>query len=264
MTAFLDGSGPRAFAHRGWHCDELAGCENSMAAFRRAVDEGFRYLETDVHVTADGTLIAFHDLVLDRVTDQRGLVAHTPDPVIERARIGGRQPIPLFAEVLDLMREHPQVRVNVDPKTDAAVGPLLDALRGSGLVDRICVGSFSDARLKVLRQALGPDLATSTGPREVARLVGRARWMPGRSRPPRPRGAFTRPVATQVPIRFGKVPVLDRRFVERAHLEGLEVHVWTIDDPAEMHRLLDLGVDGLMTDRPDVLRDVLRARGSWD
>ena len=129
MTAYLDGSGPRAFAHRGWHIGDLAGCENSMAAFRRAVDEGYRYLETDVHATADGVLIAFHDSHLDRVTDGHGRIADLRWDQVRRARIGGREPIPLMAEVLDAL---PNTRFNIDPKSDRAVGPLIDLLPSVG------------------------------------------------------------------------------------------------------------------------------------
>src|ERR1700712_799722 len=172
MTAYLAGSGPRAFAHRGWHVGDLAGCENSMAAFRRAVDEGYQYLETDVHATADGVLVAFHDNRLDRVTDRRGRISQLTWDEVRVARISGREPIPLMSEVLDAL---PDTRFNIDPKSDAAVGPLIDLLRTSGAVDRVGLGSFSDHRLEVLRGALGPGVATSLGPRGVGLLVAATR-----------------------------------------------------------------------------------------
>ena len=250
--AFLDGPRPRAFAHRGWHTGDLAGCENSLAAFRRAVDEGYRYLETDVHLTADGVLVAFHDAVLDRVTDATGPVAGATYARLREVRIGGREPIPTMAELLDAC---PDARFNIDPKSDAAVGPLLDLLHEARATDRVCVGAFSDRRLRSVRGAGGPSIATSLGPREVARVLRAARF--GRTVPPLPA------VAAQVPLRFGRIPVTTPRFVITAHRAGLEVHVWTIDDPGQMERLLDLGVDGIMTDRPELLRDVLRRRGTW-
>ncbi|GGL91547.1 glycerophosphodiester phosphodiesterase family protein [Nakamurella endophytica] len=255
MTSFLDGPRPRAFAHRGWHTGDLAGCENTLAAFRRAVQEGFRYLETDVHVTLDGQLLAVHDSSLDRVTDLSGRVAELPWTRVRQARIGGRERIPLFDELLDLLRDHPDVRLNVDPKADAAVDPLARALADAGLVDRVCVGSFSDRRLRAVRAAAGPRLAVSLGPRAVARLVlaGRTRT---RIRVP---GA----VAAQVPVRYGRVPVVTPGLLRAARRSGLEVHVWTVDDADDMRRLLDMGVDGLMTDRPAVLRSVLQQRGAW-
>lgn len=255
-SRFLDSPTPRAFAHRGWHVGDLAGLENTMPAFERAVAEGYRYLETDVHATADGVLVAFHDGVLDRVTDRTGAVSSTTWTDLQQARIAGREPIPTFEQVLELAKDHPQLRLNVDPKADTSVGPLLDALAGSGLSDRVLLGSFSDRRLRYLRKALGPDQATSMGPREILGLVRRSRISLGAPKP-------HRAVAAAVPLSANGIPVLTGHFVRRAHAENVEVHAWTIDDPATMERLLDLGVDGIMTDRPDLLRDVLERRGAW-
>jgi len=252
MVGYLSGPGTRAFAHRGWHIGELSGCENTMAAFGRAVDEGYRYLETDVHATSDGVLVAFHDDHLDRVTDRRGRICDLTWDEVSEARIGGREPIPTMAEVLEAL---PDTRFNIDAKSDASVGPLIDLLRTSGALGRVGLGSFSDRRLKSLRRALGPGAATSLGPRGVGRLMVAARL----GRTPRIGTA----VAAQVPVRFGRVQVVSPAVIRSAHAAGLEVHVWTVDDSAEMHRLLDLGVDGLMTDRPDTLRTVLTDRGIW-
>ncbi len=252
MTGYLAGSGPRAFAHRGWHIGDLAGCENTMAAFRRAVDEGYQYLETDVHVTADGAVVAFHDYHLDRVTDRRGRIAELSWDEVSSARIGGREPVPLLTDVL---RAFPETRFNIDPKSHAAVGPLVQVLRDCDALDRVGLGSFSDARLAALRRAVGPEVATSLGPRGVGRLLAAGVvGFPARAAPAK---------AAQVPVRFGRLPVVTPRFVRAAHRNGIEVHVWTVNDDAEMRRLLDLGVDGLMTDRPDVLRTVLLDRGQW-
>jgi glycerophosphoryl diester phosphodiesterase len=251
VTAYLEGDPPRAFAHRGWHIDELAGRENSMAAFRRAYDEGFRYLETDVHATSDGKLVAFHDPSLGRVTDRQGQIAELSWAEVSRARIGGTEPIPLMA---DLLEEFPDARFNIDAKADPAVGPLADLIRCTGAKDRVCLGSFSDRRLAALRAAVGPRVATSMGPREVFRLARAARL----------RRRFATPaVAAQVPVAFSRVKIVTRAFLDTAHRAGVEVHVWTIDDESEMRRLLDLGVDGLMSDRPDRLRLVLTERGAW-
>jgi glycerophosphoryl diester phosphodiesterase len=165
-VSFRDTPGHRAFAHRGWHTGDLAGLENTLLAFRRAVAEGFRYLVTDVHATADGVLIAFHDAMLDRVTDARGPVAALTYREVRRALIGGREPIPTLAEVLEAC---PDTHLNIDPKSDSAVEPLLDVLTQERTWERVCIGSFSDRRLAAIRRAGPRGLATSLGPRAPGR-----------------------------------------------------------------------------------------------
>lgn len=240
---FLDWPGPIAFAHRGGASEAP---ENTLPAFRRAIDLGFTYLETDVHVTSDGVLVAFHDDDLQRTCGRPGRISELPWSEVSAARVDGREPIPRFDELIDAF---PTARWNIDCKTDAAAPALVSAVRRHRLLDRSCLGSFSDARLRRLRRELGAGALTSMGPREITslKLVGRrgAAWV------------------AQVPVRHGRIPVLDARFVGRAHRVGVHVHVWTVDDPVEMTRLLDLGVDGIMTDAPAVLRDVLRSRGDW-
>jgi glycerophosphoryl diester phosphodiesterase len=246
---FLDWPGPLPFAHRGGASEAP---ENTMPAFAQAVDLGYRYLETDVHVTADGVLVAFHDDRLDRVTDRMGRIADLPWREVQQARVDGREPIPLLE---DLLGTWPDVRVNIDPKHDSAVEPLAEVLLRTKAADRVCVGAFSDRRIARVRSLVGPNLCASMGPRQVAALTAVSRGLPGGSR-------VTAPCA-QVPPRQGRLPLVTRRFVDAAHARGIQVHVWTIDDPVEMARLLDLGVDGVMTDRPLVLRELLQSRGEW-
>jgi len=246
---FLHWAGPIPFAHRGG-ASEVP--ENTMPAFEHAVRLGYRYLETDAHVTADGVLIAFHDDRLDRVTDRTGVIAELPWSEVKQARVGGREPIPLLE---DLLTAWPDVRVNIDPKHDGAAEPLAAAIVRTQTVDRVCVGAFSDRRIEVVRSLVGPGLCTSMGPREVAQLVAASRGLPGGSR--------LRSPCAQVPANQGRMPLVTPRFVATAHRLGVQVHVWTIDDAAEMTRLLDLGVDGIMTDRPQVLKDVLTDRSEW-
>ena len=245
---FLLHEGPIPFAHRGGAGDWP---ENSMEAFANAVDLGYQYVETDAHVTADGVVIAFHDDHLDRVTDREGLISDLPWSEVSQARIDGRAPIPLLE---DLLATWPELRINIDPKHDEVVEPLAALLTRTRALDRVCLGSFSDRRLDEFRTRFGSDVCTSMGPKGVARLRAASFGIGRRT----PAGD-----CLQVPTHAGKVPLVDSRFVRRAHRMDLPVHVWTIDDPDEMHRLLDLGVDGIMTDRPAVLRSVLEARGSW-
>ena len=256
LDAGLDQPGSvLAFAHRGgaFH-PEIEGLENSLVAFRHAVELGYSYLETDVHATRDGGLFAFHDRVLDRVTQHRGTLAELTSAELGRALIGGREQIPTMESLLE---EFPDVRFNIDLKADAAVEPLVDLLDGMRAHDRVCVGSFSQRRLARFRRLVGGRVATAAGPLEVAlfRLLPAARLvdvLPGRG-----------PAALQVPWRRKGFSILTRGLLDRAHALGVHVHVWTVDDPQQMRELLDMGVDGLITDRTDLLREVLLERGQW-
>ncbi|GLY50173.1 glycerophosphodiester phosphodiesterase [Lentzea sp. NBRC 102530] len=249
---YLAGPRPRAFAHRGWHVGDLAGMENSLSSFRRAVQEGYRYIETDVHATADGHVVVHHDDTLDRTTDAQGLLASLPWTEVSRARVGGREPVARLADVLE---ELPGTFFNIDVKSEQAVEPIITLLRRTKALHRVCLASFSDARLARLRKIAGPELLTSLGPRSAAALWA-ARRLPLAA-------AAVRGQVAQVPVSRGNLHIVDHRFVQAAHRRSLEVHVWTIDDATDMHALLDLGVDGLVTDRPDVLREVLQSRNSW-
>ncbi|MGA4847622.1 glycerophosphodiester phosphodiesterase [Streptomyces sp. G5(2025)] len=236
-------------AHRGGAAD---GLENTAAAFRRAVGLGYRYIETDVHATADGRLVAFHDATLDRVTDAAGRIIDLPWSQVRHARVAGTEPVPLFEELLETF---PDVRWNVDVKADPALAPLLDLIRRAGAWDRVCVGSFSEARVARAQRLAGPRLATSFGTRGVAALRLRSYGVPAVVR----RSA----VCAQVPETHGGIRVVDHRFVRAAHARGLQVHVWTVNDAERMAALLDLGVDGIVSDHIETLREVLEGRGSW-
>ena len=212
---------------------------------------GYQWVETDAHVTSDGVCLAFHDDRLDRVTDQVGIVGELPYSKVKTALVDGREPIPLLE---DLLGSFPQLRVNIDPKHNDSLAPLIEVIKRTNSVDRVCIGSFSDARIARIQQAFGPQLCTSLGPKAIARLRGGSYGIPA--------GRFDAACA-QVPHKFKGVTVTDERFVRRAHRAGLQVHVWTIDDPDEIKFLLDLGVDGIMTDRPATLKEVLQERGEW-
>ena len=241
---YLDWPGPIPFAHRGGASDVP---ENTMAAFEYAVNLGYRYVETDVQVTSDGVLVAFHDNDLRRTTGRVGRISDLPWSEVRSALVDGLAPIPLLE---DLLGTWPDLRVNIDCKTDAAVDALVSALRRTDSLDRVGLGAFSDARLRRLRKELGTGACTSLGPGGVAALrFGRPRT--------------TAALAAQVPVKQGPLTVTNRRFIDKAHALGLAVHVWTIDEPAEMHRLLDLGVDGIMTDKPELLKNVFEERGVW-
>ncbi len=246
--AYLDHPGPIPFAHRGGASEHP---ENTMPAFAHAVDLGYRYLETDAHATADGVLVAFHDGALDRVTDRSGVIASLPWESVRQARLPGDVGIPLMEELLTAW---PDVRVNIDLKHEASVAPLAEVIERTAAHDRVCVASFSGKRLDRFRRLTAGRVCTAIGPFDIARLRGAGFGLPAKG--------FAGGCA-QVPVRQGPVRILDKRFMAGAHRVGLPVHVWTIDDPVEMERLLDLGVDGIMTDRPSVLKEVLLRRGLW-
>lgn len=247
---YLETSKPIAFAHRG---GTSAAPENSMRAFQHAVDLGYRYLETDVHATADGHVVAFHDNDLQRTCGSSLKIAEATIDELDSARIDGTDPIPMLTEILNAW---PEVNLNIDCKSDAVVAPLIQQLRSSKCLDRVCIGSFSDKRLARIREEFGSSVCTSMGPREVATLV-----MSTHARVPiRP---TRHALVAQIPVQQGPIPVVTKRIVQRAHDLGLFVHVWTIDDPQEIGRLLDLGADGIMSDDTIALRDVFSARGIW-
>jgi glycerophosphoryl diester phosphodiesterase len=237
---------PLAFAHRG---GAAAGDENTVAAFGRAVALGYRYVETDVHATADGVPVVFHDRDLRRLTGVADRVGALRWADLATVRIAGESTVPRLDDVLAAW---PSVRFNIDVKSDAAAAPAVSSIQRVGALDRVLLASFHDARLARLRRLAGPTVATSLGRSGVIRVrLGSLTGVPVRLPPS--------VVAAQVPVPL----VVDRRFVAYMHRLGRQVHVWTIDDPVEMGRLLDLGVDGIMTDRLEVLREVFVARGHW-
>jgi glycerophosphoryl diester phosphodiesterase len=241
---FLDAGGPIAFAHRGAAPD---GLENTFAAIDRVVGLGYSYLETDVRSTRDGVAVLMHDAHLGRTTDRSGSIAALPYREVARARVAGLEPVPRLDELLG---SYPDLRVNLDVKAPSAVGPLVEAIRRAGAIDRVCVGSFHDRLLPAVRFRLGARLCTSLGPRGILALrLGRLR--------------ATSAGCAEVPPGLGPIRVIDQRFLAAAHGLGLPVYAWTINGRAEMNRLLDLGVDGIMSDDAPGLRDVLLARQAW-
>lgn len=253
--AFLESEHPLAFAHRG---GTNAFPENTLAAFANAVEMGYRYVETDVHVTLDGHLVAFHDPQLDGVSDGRGEIKSLTLAEVTSASIlsadGEAHSVPRLAEILG---SWPDLRVNIDPKSDRAVEPLTRMIREFKATERVCIGSFADQRIWRCRRALGGDLCTSMGPLEMARLRAGSFRRPGR------RIGSYRAGCAQVPEFYRGHKLIDERFMDYASEADLAVHVWTVNTRADMERFLDLGADGLITDQLDVLRCVYTQRNIW-
>lgn len=241
----LDPAWPIAFAHRGGH--DVAP-ENTMASFEHAVSLGYRYLETDAHLTVDGVLVSFHDPDLNRTCGIDARIGEMTAAQVAEARVDGEHPIPLMSDLFDAF---PAAHFNIDAKSDESVEPLCDLVRALDALDRVCLASFELKRLIRMRALLGNGLITNMSPVEVGSLLTVGRVI-GRAH----RNA-------QVPPSTGRLPVVSPRFIDNARRRGIDVHVWTINERAEMERLLDLGVDGVMTDETTLLRDVLVERDSW-
>jgi glycerophosphoryl diester phosphodiesterase len=251
LHPYLQVPRPFVLAHRGL---ATAAPENSMAAFEAAVAVGVTHIETDVHATADGTLVVFHDARLERLTDLTGPVADVTWTTLQRARLGAER-VPLLEDVLAAW---PSVRLNVDVKSAAAVAPFADLVRRTRTTHRVCVASFSDRRRRAAVRALAGTgrVAYSLGLSGSTAVVALAAAGAATSVV---RRSLQGAVALQLPDRAGPVPVVTRRLLRAVHVAGAQVHVWTVDDPVRMRELLDLGVDGIVTNRADLAVPIARA-----
>ncbi len=273
-------STPLLYAHQGGAKEAPS---STVFACREALAAGANALELDVHRSADGHLVVCHDRTVDRTTDASGDIASLtlaelqlldnaywwiPGELAIRGRDERSYPHrgraatdPAFriSTLEQILIEFPSTVLNLDIKRRGTNGngyerEIADLLRRHGRTNDVIVASFHNESLAAFRE-YAPDIATSMGPRDVTRLL--AALVPG----VRPRIRFHPSiVAAQLPIHARQIPLVTKRLVDVAHHHGLAVHVWTIDDPAEMHRLLGLGVDGIMTDRPSVLSCVVRGR----
>lgn len=250
---------PMAIAHRG---SRLLWPENTLPAFQGVADLGLEFFETDLHVTRDGVLVAFHDDLLDRTTDTKGPISERWWPELESVDAGHNFAphagypwrgkgvrIPRLDELMDTFTE---VGFILDLKQAGTEEKLAELLQLRGWEDRVIVGSFSDIRMRRFREASKGRVWTSSGPVEAAAhwlALRLGRQLPGAAR------------AIQIP------EYLFQRLVggklESVHAAGRQVHVWTVNDPEAMNHFLDEGVDGIITDRPDLLRALLERRQQW-
>jgi len=250
-------SGFAAMAHRGgglW--EPNVGKENTFYAFSQAVSLGYRYVETDVQATKDGRLVCMHDTTLERVAGTAGAVKDFTGDELSGIRVAGTEPIPFFADVVDAL---PGIRFNVDIKTDDAVVPLARAVEVHNLWDRILVDSFSQMRISQFRTLTSGRVPTAIAPVGVAWTA----FVPVLS------AIVSSPAAAmQVPVTQKAGPVtldvITPRIIARVHRLGKVVHAWTINEPGQMEQLIDWGVDGIITDRPDLLKEILVRRNLWE
>ncbi len=258
-TMFWESDLPLAIAHRG---SRLLWPENTMMAFQGAVDLGIRFLETDVHRTADGVLVCFHDDSLHRTTDGIGPVRdHMWSEIRDRdagfwfaphqgfPERGRRVTVPTLQEAMEAF---PGVGFVLDLKETGFERELAGFLKKHGWQDRVIVGSFSDRRLRTFRKASDYQIATSAGPAESIAIFAASR---------RGRTLKTPARALQFPEEFMFRTLADRSLIEVSEAVDRQVHVWTVNDPSAMSAFLDTGVHGIITDRPDVLVDLIEARG---
>lgn len=246
-SAFFDHPRPIAFAHRGGAREAP---ENSWTAFEHAVSLGYSYIETDVRASADGVAVAFHDPTLGRLTGAQGALSATSWAQLRRLRLADGQAVPRLDELLSAW---PSLRWNIDVKADEAVGPVVACIKRAGAGERVLVTAFSDRRVAKLAAAL-PTVATGAGRNAVAAMLLAARLGLART---------ARSAAFQVPPSYRGVKLVSARFIAACHRSCAQVHVWTVDDQGQMAKWLDLGVDGVMTDRPSVLKALLAQRGQW-
>ena len=245
---YLDHPRPVAFAHRGGAAHRP---ENSWAAFEYAASLGYAYLETDARSTADGALIAFHDADLDRATDRTGTVRKLSWREVSAARIAGTEEIPLLE---DLIGSFGEVRFNIDLKDEGTIGPLAGLLKRTRAWDRVCITSFSGARLLAAQRSLDRPVCLAVTPAAIVAL--RYLGVPG-ALLARGLAAYGAQCA-QVPRK-----IATRGFIRRAHELGLAVHVWTLNTRAEIEAALALGADGVLTDEVALLKEIRMERGQW-
>ena len=236
------------FAHRGGGAEQP---ESSARAFAAAQALGYRYIEIDVQATADGRLIVFHDDTLERTTTGTGIISTLPYEVVREALIDGTELILTLEQVLE---DFPDICFNIDIKTEQALQPTLDLMGKMKCFERICLASFSDNRLAKVRHHLGPDVCTSAGPKSVFALKLGSWGLPMSASPVH---------CAQVPVSEYGVTIVTRGFISHCNTLGIAVHAWTIDDEDDMRRLIRLGVNGLITDRPSLLKQVAMEEGVW-
>ena len=234
------------FVHRGG--DEVE-TENTLEAFKYSSELGFVYIETDVQATKDGHIVIFHDHNLKRMA---GINSKIGDLTLAQIRSielleGGK--IPLLSEALE---SFPGLRFNIDIKTEDALSETIQIIKNMECLKKVCLASFSSSRLERIRKLAGPKACTSSGQMEIFKMMCRSIGFPLKS---------TEGHCAQVPVSQWGVPVITKNFIKMVQKENKLVHVWTIDDEDQMYKLIDAGVDGLMTDKPIVLKRALMKRG---
>ena len=243
MKNYLLPSGCSIFAHRGG-CLEAS--ENTLESFQYALNIGSQYIETDVQLSQDGKVYIFHDDSLKRIVGIDKNFSDLPSSEIDSIKIFNGNAIPTLEEVLETF---PNARFNIDLKTDLVAEPALEILKKHNAQDRVCIASFSDERIDLARKYI-PSICTSMGPNQILQIRLGA-WK------------FINPKivsdCVQIPIYKYGIKLASKTMVDFCHANHLKVHVWTINDAKTMKKLISIGVDGIITDRPKLLKEVLKS-----
>jgi len=247
--SYLSPARPRLFAHRGL---AVGAPENTLLAFAQALALGVSYLETDVHASADGVAIISHDPDLTRLVGREVRIDQLTSAELQKIALGEGQTFTTLAAALDAF---PEARFNIDIKAMAAASPTVEVIRSARAENRVMIGSFNNARRLAVTRHL-PGVATSVSSR--AAVI--ATWAAALGIRPLAVWALRGSQAMQVPEKILGARTTSRRALAAFHAAGVEVHVWTINDADTMNRLLDAGVDGIMTDRADIAVEVFSRR----
>ena len=236
MNSFLD-SEFQGFVHRG---DTSIFLENTIEAFQSAVSLGYLYLETDLRETSDGKIITFHDPNLKRITGANITISETKFSDIRMRRLPSREIIPTIDELLE---EFPDSFFNMDLKVNQIEEKVLKKINSHNALERVCLGSFNSKTIKKIN-SLEPKILTSMGISQV--IMYKFFQKKNLSK------------LIQIPTHWKGIKVITKKFIDRLHNDGLKVHVWTINKEKEMQSLIDLGVDGIMTDNASGLIKVMK------
>jgi glycerophosphoryl diester phosphodiesterase len=248
-VAYFDGQTPRVIAHRGFPSGHA---ENTIGAFRAAVEVGADILETDVHLSKDGQVIVAHDFDLSRVAGLPGLVSEYTASELAAIDLGFGQG---FSTLVETLEAFPGAKFNIDVKVPEVVDPFVDVVSQMNVHDRVLVASFDEtSRSRAVSRLPGVVSSATSGHIIEGRLrswlgLSGATW----AMPPEIR-------AIQVPPTHWGMALVTPSFVRMVHQKGLEVHVWTINEARDMERLLEMGVDGIVTDRADLAVKIVAKR----
>ena len=238
---YLDVPGVAISAHRG---GSIEAPENTIESFEYSIELGSSYIETDVQLSSDGIPYIFHDDDLKRLFGKNIIFNSLHSDEIDELILFDKYKIPTLESTL---QKFPDTLFQIDVKTDEVVLPTMEVIKKTNSTDKVCIASFSSKRLKQVHK-LYPEICLSMGPFEVMKLL-LASFGLYRNKVPGN--------CLQIPIYQYGIKLVTKRFINYIHTIGLKIHVWTINDEDTMQKLIDLGVDGIITDRPKTLKDLL-------